>query len=270
LTFKYPYPTIKVHADVQDVSSWQNAIADIWQEMPDKARKVANQLVSVVIVVNPNDPRLTLGYTKEPKAAAIGNTLILSCSEDVNELLHEVAHTIVDRGFTGRDREAVDHFYDFSDSERAPSERLAEDFYFTVKGDEPSPFWQWWFERGLVEGEKMRTVVAEKIAKLARNTSVNPLHVVEAVLDAFAEELVYDFGGEEHVWLYGIAREALKEAQKEDQLAYENRSAPHQYYYAEDLATPPTRPRKQPLGEPLKVERPDVTMRGTYTTPPMV
>jgi len=164
----------------------------------------------------------------------------------------------VDKGLTSEEREAIAGFYDFSKSQRTPMEALAEDFYFTIRGDKASPFWQQWFENSWGGEAKMGGNVVEKIAKLKRTAGVNPLEIVEAVLDAFAEELVYNFGGEEHVWYYGIAKDALKDVQKEDRLSYENRSAPHQYYYTEDLEGATARPRKQPL----KVDRPDVTMRG--------
>lgn len=261
------YPTIIVQADEQDGSKlWQDAVADAWQEMPEKARQVANGIVTSITIASPGDPRLNLGYTQSSRAALVDDNLIVSCDEDVGEMWHEIGHAIVERGLTPEEHKVVGAFYKFSDGQQTPEEKLAEDFYFTVKGESLSPFWQWWFDSHN-GGKEMGSAAAEKIAKLIKAASVGPLQIVEAVLDAFAEELIFDFGGEDHVWYYGIAKEALRDAQKEDRLSYENRSAPHQYYYTEDLASPASQSRRR---EPLKVEKPDVTMRGQYTSPPVV
>jgi hypothetical protein len=221
--------------------------------MPEKAQMVANSLVTTIEVVEPTDPRLRLGYTKEPRAALVGDTLIISCGEDMRELWHEVGHAIVDRGLAPDERKVIGKFYDFSKGLRSPEEILAEDFYFTLQGNKSSPFWTWWFEPHSTRGS--RKTELERTA-----TRISPLDIVEAVLDAFAEELVYEHGNEEHVIYYGIAKDALKDAQKEDRFSYENRFAPHQYYFAEDLVSPP--PHRRLTREPLKVERPDWTMRG--------
>jgi len=249
-------PTINDKADVQ--STWKSLLAGAWESIPRRAQGLANGLVTSITVVYPDDDRLNSGYTKEPRAALIGDELFLSCEEDPNEIWHEIGHVIIDRGLSPEEQEAIGRFYDFSEGTQTPAEMLAEDFYFTVKGDRLSPFWQWWFGGG--SSEEMKAAAVQKIAKLKRAANVDPLLVVEAVLDALADDLIYRYGGEEHVWFYGIAKEAIGDAQKEERLSYEDRDAPHQYYYADDLSPGP--PRKQPLSQPLKVERPDVTMRG--------
>jgi len=262
------FPTIIIQAAVQDVEvSWQDAVADAWREMPERAQQVANGLVASITIVNPGDSRLNLGYTQDPRAALIDDNLVLSCAEDAGEIWHEVGHAIVDEGLTPEEQEVLGAFYKRLGGQQTLGEKLSEDFYFTVKGDKPSPFWQWWCSRN-GEGEEMKSLAAEKIAKLMKTAGVGPLQIVDAVLDAFAEELIYDFGGEEHIWYYGIAKEALNEASKEDRLSYENRSAPHQYYFTEDLLSTP--PRGRNIQEPLRVDKPDVTMRGQYTSPPVV
>lgn len=226
--------------------------------MPTRAQQVANDLVVSITIVNPGDSRLNAGYTKSPRAALVDDNLIVSCDENAEEIWHEIGHAILDKGLTPEECQVVGALYKQSDSQQPPKEKLAEDFYFTIKGDKASPFWQWWFTDG--EVKLMEPGAVGKIAKLRKVAGVHPLQVVEAVLEVFAEELIYDFGGEDHIWLYGIAREALNEAQKEDRLSYENRSAPHQYYYTEDVASPSARPK--PSREPLQVAQPDVTMRG--------
>jgi hypothetical protein len=65
------------------------------------------------------------------------------------------------------------------------------------------------------------------------------------------------------MWYYEIAREALADVEKEGRFSYEDRLAPHQYYYPEDLDVRRAPGRRAPLGRPLEVSRPDVTMRGT-------
>ncbi len=96
---------------------------------------------------------------------------------------------------------------------------------------------------------------------------IDPLDLVAAALDSFAD-LIFDFGGEQHVWYYGIALDALKSAGKEDRLSYENRGGPHQYYYNEDIETPPVSTRGKPMNQPLRVDSPDVTIRSTEPTAP--
>lgn len=87
---------------------------------------------------------------------------------------------------------------------------------------------------------------------------IDALQVVDAALGAFAD-LVYDSRDEDLFWLYVVARDALKSAQKEDLLSYEDRSAPHQYYIE-------SVPSQAPLKQPLRVPHPDVTMRGVGPT----
>ena len=60
----------------------------------------------------------------------------------------------------------------------------------------------------------------------------------------------------------------MREAQTESRLSYEDRGGTHQYYYHEDLSRGRTPPRSGPMSEPLRVERPDVTMRGVEPTAP--
>jgi len=102
---------------------------------------------------------------------------------------------------------------------------------------------------------------------MTRAAEVAPLQIVAAALDAFAD-LVYESGDERYVWLFGIAHEALREAQKEGRLAYEDRGAPHQYYFHEDITQAPAQSRRSPMSQPLQVPRPDVTMRGVSPTAP--
>lgn len=106
-----------------------------------------------------------------------------------------------------------------------------------------------------------RTADMEKEAN-----DIDPLDIVEAALDSLAD-LIFDSGEEQYIWHYGIALDALKAAKKEDQLAYENRGGTHQYYYNDDVA-PPMPSRGKPLNQPLRVERPDVTIRSTEPTAP--
>lgn len=255
------YPTIIIQANGQvEVPLWQDAVADAWRIMPKKAQQVANSLVTSITIVDPHDPRLRLGYTQSPKAALIGNDLVISCEEDAIEMWHEVGHIISNSGLTPEESRIVRVLYKSSNSQQTLEEQLAEDFYFTVKGDVSSPFWQWWFDNDSEES-CMGATTAENIINLIKTAGVGPLQIVDAILDTLAEELIYEFGNEYHILFYGMAKEALSEAQKEDRLSYENRAAPHQYFFTEDIV-PGVDGRPKTSREPLQVAQPDVTMRG--------
>lgn len=236
-------------------------LEDAWYAMPFRAQMSASSLIDTIVVTRPDDPRLSISpRAPNPKAALHGATLLLPCDSDPEEIWHEIGHSITDWGLTPDESDAIGRFYDFDEEQRSPPEVLAEDFYFTVKGDRVSPFWQWWFKGG--DSDRMAKVRRKRTADVKKEANdIDPLDIVAAALDSFAD-LVFDSGDEQHIWYYGIALEALKSVRKEDQLAYENRGGPHQYYYNEDVASP-TPQSRNPMNQPLRVERPDVTIRTT-------
>lgn len=241
-------------------------LEDIWYTMPFRAQMSASDLIDTIVVTHPNDPRLAISpRASNPRAALYGTTLLLPCDSDPDEILHEVGHSIIDGGLTRSELDAIERFYDFGEDQRSPPEVLAEDFYFTVKGDKASPFWQWWFTGG--DLDRMAKVIRKRATGVAKEANdIDPLDIIEAALDSFAD-LVLASGEEQHIWYYGIAMDALKSARKENQLAYEDRGGTHQYYYYEDVVPPPP-PRSNPINQPLRVERPDVTIRSTEPTAP--
>jgi len=240
----------------------------VWNTMPPKAQIIAGTLIDRIIVSRPNDPRLLLSTRpSRPMAALYKDMLILSYEADPEEIWHEVGHAIADRGLSTGEQLALEQFYDFSEEQRAPSEVLAEDFYFYNLGEKRSPFWEWWASERKPRRSVEKVESKIKPSAMVRAAEVAPLQIVEAALDAFAD-LVYDSGDERYVWLFGIAHDALRDAQKEGRLSYEDRGAPHQYYFHEDLMREPTPPRKGPMSQPLEVPRPDVTMRGVAPTAP--
>lgn len=242
-------------------------LEDTWFQMPSRAQATAGNLVDTIIVTRSDDPRLFLSpTTSKPKAALYGSALLLPCDSEPEEIWHEVGHAIVDSGLTPDEIGSIERFYNFGAEQRSPLEVLAEDFYFTVKGDKASPFWKWWFMGGDLNG--MTRAIRERTAGTKRTANdIDPLDIVEASLDAFAD-LVFDSGDERHIWYYGIALDALKSARKENQLAYENRGGPHQYYYREDTDQPPMPSSGNPMNKPLRVDQPDVTIRSEEPTAP--
>jgi len=272
-------PTILVQVDPKNVGvsdgiwslppgAWPDMLEAAWYAMPPKAQIIASNLIDRIIVSRPDDPRLLLSTrATRPRAALYKDALILSYEADPEEIWHEVGHAIVDGGLSVEEQLALEQFYDFSGEQRAPSEVLAEDFYFTVKGEEVSPFWQWWASEGKPRRSVGKMVSKKEPGTVKRVADVEPLQIVAAALEAFAD-LIYDSGEEQYVWLYGIATDALKEARKEGRLSYEERGAPHQYYFHEDVEQEAITPRKGPMSQPLQVPRPDVTMRGVTPTAP--
>jgi hypothetical protein len=193
------------------------------------------------------------------RAVLYGDSLTIPYSSDPGEIWHEVGHVIVKNGLLPEEEQAISRFYDFSKETRPPDEVLAEDFYFTIKGEYTSPFWEWW-----LMGDGIGR--SSKEAGIRTGASVTDLAIVEAALDALAD-LVYNSDNEQYVWLFGIAKEALIAAQKEEKFSYEDRGGPHQYYFKEDLnGKAPS--QSFPLNQPLRVERPDVTIRSTAPTAP--
>lgn len=243
-------------------------LEDTWYAMPFRAQMSASNLIDTIVVTRPDDPRLSISpRVSPPRAALHGTTLLLPSDSDPEEIWHEVGHSIIDWGLTPSESDAIERFYDFDREQRSPPEVLAEDFYFTVKGDKTSPFWQWWFTGG--DSDRMAKVTRKRSAGATKEANdIDPLDIVEAALDSFAD-LIFDSGDEQYVWFYGIALDALQAARKEDQLAYEHRGGPHQYYYPEDVDMPAESPRgSNPMNQPLRVERPDVTIRSTEPTAP--
>lgn len=243
-------------------------LEDTWYAMPFRAQMSASNLIDTIVVTRPDDPRLSISpRVSTPRAALHGTTLLLPCDSDPEEIWHEIGHSIVDWGLTVGESDAIEHFYDFDKEQRSPPEVLAEDFYFTVKGDKASPFWRWWFTGG--DSDRMAKVTRKRTADMAKEANdINPLDIVEAALDSFAD-LVFDSGDEQYIWFYGIALDALNAARKEDQLAYEDRGGPHQYYYHDDVTPPSASPRyRNPINQPLRVEQPDVTIRSTEPSAP--
>ena len=92
---------------------------------------------------------------------------------------------------------------------------------------------------------------------LKKQAVVSPLDLVSQVLEELAP-LIYKQNDEKYVLLWGIAQEALNDYKKQNNLSYEERDAPHQYYYTEDEG----KPSPIPSNEPLQVTRVDVTPRG--------
>jgi len=242
-------------------------LEDTWYAMPSRAQMSANDLIDTIVVTHPDDPRLSISpRISKPKAALHGTTLFLSCDSDPEEIWHEVGHSIIDWGLTINESDAIERFYDFEKEQLPSSEVLAEDFYFTVKGDASAPFWQWWFAGG--DSDRMAKAMYKRIADMKKEANdIDPLDIVAAALDSFAD-LIFDFGDEQHIWYYGIAFDALKSAGKEDRLSYENRGGPHQYYYNEDVEAPSAPLQRNPLNRPLRVDSPDVTIRSTSPTSP--
>ncbi len=237
-------------------------LENTWYAMPFRAQMSASNLVDTIEITRPDDPRLFISpRASKPRAALHGATLLLPCDSDPEEIWHEIGHSIIDRGLTLDESDAIERFYDFDKEQRSPLEVLAEDFYFTVKGDKVSPFWQWWFTGG--DSDRMAKVIRKRTAGMAKEANdLDPLDIIEAALDSLAD-LVLASDDEQYVWYYGIALDALNSARQESQLAYEDRGGPHQYYYYEDVA--PTQPPRgdYPAKQPLRVDSPDVTIRST-------
>jgi hypothetical protein len=242
-------------------------LENTWYDMPPRAQIAASNLIDSIVVTRPDDPRLSLSpRVSKPTAALYGTALLLPCDSEPEEIWHEIGHAIADGGLTSSEAKAIDRFYDFSTEQLPSPEVLAEDFYFMVRGDKTSPFWAWWFMGG--DLSEMAEKRPERVADIMRVAGdLQPLDIVEAVLDAFAE-LVFDMGDEQYVWFYGIAKDALLSARKEDQLAYEDRGGPHQYYFHDDVSRDNAPSRTNPMNQPLRVERPDVTIRSTAPTSP--
>jgi len=186
-------PTITIQVDAPDVLSleglsnfpihqWEGVISDTWSKLPLKAQIVADSLIDKVLVVYPSDSRLE--YSIVPRAILYNDMIILPHTAEPEELWHEVAHVIVERGLTPDEAEVLNEHYDFSRESLPPLELLAEDFYFHVKGDKVSPFWKWWF--GLLEGEP---VMAAKTKRTADRPG--PLDIVQGALEKLAD-LIYE------------------------------------------------------------------------------
>lgn len=242
----HPAPHVKIETETGPAGDahWHKDLNQIWHLLPEKVRSIVDNILGRIIVVEPNDERL-----QGANAVVEGNTCILSKGADPEEILHEVGHILA----TTIPTQDLEGYYDFANEQRSTGDALAEDFYFMMKGEKPSPFWESWL--GLpTEKDEMRS------AQINREAANSSLQLVEAVLDELAD-LVLASNNPQLVVDWGIAKDALKSAQKQDQLSYENLSGPHQYYYKEDLQLPTD--RKSPMTQPLQVSKPDVTMRDT-------
>ena len=93
----------------------------------------------------------------------------------------------------------------------------------------------------------------------------DPLDDLDLIAAALAKlaDLVWESDNEDYLLTYGVAIDALRNAKKERQLSYEDRNAPHQYYYPEDLRT---NIEPLPKREELSVPQMEVTTRGDTGT----
>ena len=230
-------------------------ISDAWHQLPSRAKSAAENLIDTIEITTPDDSRLHFGHSNGARAALIDRLLVISGREDASEIWHEIAHAIIDNEFGAAEIAEAASYYNF-DNGLVPPELLAEDFYFTIKGGVPSPFWRWWFAEGAVNN-----MAEAKLNKQSIMDDLSPLDLAEEALTVLAD-LIFDSANEEFIFNYGIIKEALKAAQKEGRLSYEARGGPHQYFYSADENIGRIPPRK----EPLRVNKPDVTPRGEGPT----
>ena len=99
----------------------------------------------------------------------------------------------------------------------------------------------------------------KNVKPLTKNAQITSMEFLEGILGSLAK-LVFEQGTEDDVILYGAALDTLKDIKKEDQLSYESKEAPHQYYLFEDEHKPTSPYNHQ--AEPLLVERTDANIRG--------
>ena len=236
----HPAPYIKIETEAGSAGDayWHKDLNQIWHHLPGKVRSIVDNILERILIVEPNDERL-----RGANAATINDTCIISKDTEPDELLHEIGHILISTLLPNE-------VENYSEKQRSASDVLAEDFYFMMKGSKPSPFWENW----LMENDNMRSA---QITRKAENAS---LQLVEAVLDELAE-LILSSGNEQFIVDWGIAKDALKDALKQDRFSYENLSGPRQYYYKEDM--PQLQDKPAPMSQPLQVSRPDVTMRET-------
>ena len=227
--------------------NWSEAIQRIWQELPNVVKDAITPLN--ILVVTPTDYRLN-----NANAATSGNDCIISIEADPKEIVHEIGHRLVSLLLQDDLKQAED-FYDFNKDSRSPHDVLAEDFYFFITNNKQSPFWEQWLQK--LENDKMHSINKNSVTKRA---NVSPLQLVEAVLDELAI-LVLNAKDERLLEDWGIAKDALKAAQVQDQLSYENTSGPRQYYYSDDTNREDRGPKTVPMKQPLEVSKPDVSIR---------
>lgn len=230
-------------------------ISDAWHQLPLRAKNSAEDIIDTIEITSPDDSRLHFGHSNGARAALIDRLLVISCREDASEIWHEIAHAIIDKEFGAVEIAKAASYYNF-DNGLAPPELLAEDFYFTIKGDITSPFWNWWFAEGVVNN-----MVGAKFNKQRTANDLSPLDLAEEALAVLAD-LIFDSADEKYTFNYGIIKESLNAAQKEGRLSYEARGGPHQYFYPADENIGNIPPRQ----EPLRMNKPDVTPRGDGPT----
>ena len=97
-----------------------------------------------------------------------------------------------------------------------------------------------------------------------KTASVSPIDLVDAILNELAI-LVISSNDEKYIWMWEAAKAAVDDIQKEDRFSYENRTAPHQYYYDEDLDQPSTQPKAHQRN-PLAEERTESGVRNDRST----
>jgi len=234
-----------LNIDAKD-ADWLETIKNIWQDLPKIVKIIVSPLS--IYVVPPTDTRL-----KGANAAAYHNKCIISTDAEPEELIHEIGHILIE--ICPNNFQQAEDYYNFEIDNRSPHDVLAEDFYFFITNKKQSPFWEQWLNT--MENKEMRSIDKTSLTKKA---TVSPLQLIDAVLDELAV-LVLNAEDERLIADWGIAKDAVKAAQVQDQLSYENVNGPHQYFYPEDLNKEDRGPTTVPMKQPLEVSKPDVSIR---------
>jgi len=200
---------------------------EFWSKTPDKIRNLLLDTIKAIITVDSKDSRLA-----NKRAILIGDKLYLPDDSELEEIWHEVGHIALDQ----------------LDEDLNNEEELSEELYFLLKDNKSSKFWNEW----LSEEQNMKTA------------SVSPIDLIDAILNELAI-LVISSNDEKYIWMWEAAKAAVDDIQKEDKFSYENRTAPHQYYYDEDLEQPSTTPKAHQRN-PLAEERTESGVRNDRAT----
>ena len=217
---------------------------DFWDKTPNKIRNLLLDNIKAIITVDSKDPKLD-----NKRAILIGDKLYLPDDSELEEIWHEVGHIALDQ-LSEEGRDYLDKLVNFGEGFKGidPEEKLSEDLYFLLKDNKPSKFWNDW----LTEESNMKTA------------SVSPIDLVDAILNELAI-LVINSNDEKYIWMWEAAKAAVDDIQKEDRFSYENRTAPHQYYYDEDLDQLSTQPKAHQRN-PLAEERTESGVRNDRST----